>query len=134
MYKFTDSSKERLEQCHPDLVRLFLCVLSVHDCTVVEGHRGQLRQDELYRTGFSKVRFPLSKHNLNPSRAIDVAPCPIDWADHKRFYYFAGIVKGVSEMLGIKIRWGGDWDGDNDLNDQSFMDLAHFELRLDDES
>ncbi len=60
--------------------------------------------------------------------AVDIAPYPIDWKDHKRFYYLAGIVKGVASQMGIKVRWGGDWDSDNDLNDQSFMDLGHFEI------
>ena len=39
----------------------------------------------------------------------------------------AGLVLGIAAVFGIKIRWGGDWDSDNDLNDQKFMDLAHFE-------
>ena len=34
---------------------------------------------------------------------------------------------GVAAAEGIKIRWGGDWDRDNDLADQSFNDLVHFE-------
>jgi peptidoglycan L-alanyl-D-glutamate endopeptidase CwlK len=40
----------------------------------------------------------------------------------------------VSEILYKKgmiehhIRWGGDWDGDQDFRDQTFDDLAHFEL------
>ena len=63
-----------------------------------------------------------------PSLAIDAAPSPIDWNDRERFFYFAGVVKGVAEEMGIKIRWGGDWDGDNDFDDQTFDDLVHFEL------
>ena len=30
--------------------------------------------------------------------------------------------------MDIKIRWGGNWDG-GDLEQQSFDDLVHFELR-----
>ena len=59
---------------------------------------------------------------------IDVAPCPIQWNNSKRFYHFAGYVKGVADSLGIKICWGGDWDKDNDFDDQTFNDLVHFEL------
>ena len=44
---------------------------------------------------------------------------------------FAGYVQGVAEQLGIKIRWGGDWDSDFDFKDQTFNDLVHFELRED---
>ena len=43
-------------------------------------------------------------------------------------YAFGGFVKGVASQKGIKIRWGGDWDSDNDLHDQNFIDLPHFEL------
>lgn len=46
----------------------------------------------------------------------------------KRWYIFAGIVKGVALAMGISIRWGGDWDNDNNFDDQTFNDLPHFEL------
>jgi peptidoglycan L-alanyl-D-glutamate endopeptidase CwlK len=67
-----------------------------------------------------------SKHLTG--NAVDLAPYPIDWKNTKRFYHFAGIVLGVATEMGIRIRWGGDWDMDDDLDDQSFMDLVHFEI------
>lgn len=70
-------------------------------------------------------------HNKTPSLAVDVAPWPIDWNDKNRFYHFAGRVQGIAQMFNIKIRWGGDWDSDNDLKDQNFYDLPHFELVTD---
>ena len=128
MNQFSRQSQEKLLECNPDLQELFTHVLQAHDCTIMEGFRGQEKQDEYYRTGKSKVKYPEGKHNRKPSMAIDVSPYPINWRDTKRFYYFAGIVKGIAASLNINIRWGGDWDSDNDLNDQSFMDLVHFEL------
>ena len=74
------------------------------------------------------MQYPNGKHNQKPSLAIDVSPYPINWRDTKRFYYFAGVVKAAAYSLGLNIRWGGDWDSDNDFNDQTFMDLVHFEL------
>ena len=62
------------------------------------------------------------------SRAVDAAPWPIDWQDTKGFYHFAGFVRGIAAQLGIKIRWGGDWSNNMNLNDQTFFDLVHFEL------
>ena len=47
-----------------------------------------------------------------------------------RFYFFGGFVLGLAVSLGIKIRWGGDWDSDREILDQNFDDLPHFE-RLD---
>jgi hypothetical protein len=107
---------------------LFSEVIKEFDCTILEGHRGESRQNEMYRTGRSKAKYGESLHNINPSSAIDVAPYPIDWNDRERFTYFAGYVKGKAAALGIKIRWGGDWDGDWQVRDNNFDDLPHFEL------
>ena len=128
MPRYSTTSRERLLTCHQDLQALFKEVIKEYDCTVIEGTRGKEKQDEYYRTGKSKVQFPNSKHNSQPSMAVDVAPYPIDWNDTNRFYHFGGYVQGVADRMGIGIRWGGDWDSDNDLNDQTFMDLVHFEL------
>ena len=68
-------------------------------------------------------------HNNKPSLAIDVAPYPIDWDDKISFYHFVGYVKGTADQLGIKIRCGADWNCNNNLHDQTFFDLTHFELR-----
>ncbi len=125
---FSESSYARLKTCHPDLIRLFERVLQIHNCTVVCGHRNEADQSEAVRTGNSKTPWPESKHNSNPSMAVDVVPFPILWDEPKRFIYFAGIVKGVAASMNIRIRWGGDWDNDNDMKDQSFMDFPHFEL------
>ena len=46
-----------------------------------------------------------------------------------RWYYFGGFVLGTAEEMEIDIRWGGDWDGDRSLEDQTFHDLPHFEVR-----
>ena len=57
----------------------------------------------------------------------------IDW-DYEQMYYFAGFVLGVAKMLKKygaithDIRLGADWDGDNDIHDQRFKDLPHFEI------
>ncbi len=129
MPKFGSRSRSKLETCHEDLQKVFNEVIKHFDCSILEGTRPKEVQDEYYRTGKSKVKYPNSKHNSNPSRAVDVAPYPIDWNDKERFYFFAGYVKGVASQMGIELRWGGDWDSDNELHDQTFMDLPHFELR-----
>jgi len=128
MNKWSTQSQDKLNSVHKDLQVLFNKVLQICDCTVIEGHRSYDRQKDLFENG--KTKTLKSKHCINPSFAIDVAPYPIDFNDIKRFYYFGGIVKAVSEILDIPIRWGGDWDKDNDLNDQTFNDLVHFELDI----
>jgi hypothetical protein len=34
----------------------------------------------------------------------------------------------MASSMGIKIRWGGDWNGDWKVKDNHFDDLPHFEL------
>jgi hypothetical protein len=129
MPRFSEASKEKLATCHPDLQTLFNKVIQYYDCTVICGHRTQEEQDYLY-PAFTRLKWPNSKHNSTPSLAVDVAPYPIDWNDAKRFYHFAGFVYGVADMMGIDIRWGGDWDSDFEFGDQTFHDLPHYELRV----
>ena len=141
MPSFSSSSLEKLDTCDIDLQKLFNEVVKYFDCIILEGTRTTERQKWLFDTGKSKIDgvHSKSKHNYTPSKAVDVAPYfdtvpHIRWNDSKSFYFFAGKVIGISKVLfddGIishKIRWGGDWDSDGDLSDQSFNDLVHFEL------
>ncbi len=132
MPSFSEQSRERLSTCHPDLRRLFEAVVAGFDCAILEGVRTKERQLALYKSGVSKTLN--SKHLAGPgglSRAVDVAPCPIDWKDLDRFYFFAGYVRRTAEELGLKVRWGGDWDGDTEVRDNAFNDLVHWELKGD---
>jgi len=134
MPKLGPSSVQRLSTCHSDLRLLFSEVAKYYDLTIICGHRGKEDQEEAFRTGKSKVQFPNSKHNSEPSEAVDAVPYPIDWYDKTRLYHFVGFVRGVAAQLGIKIRCGADWDGDFDFKDQNFHDIPHFELILEDEN
>ena len=129
MAKFGKTSRERLGTCEKDLQLLFKEVVRNFDCSIVCGHRGEKDQNEAYKRGNNKVKYPRGRHNATPSRAVDVAPYPIDWTDRDRFHYFAGYVMGIASQMGIDIIWGGDWDGDTDLKDNAFDDLVHFELK-----
>ena len=129
MPKFGKKSKSRLKTCDEDLIALFEEVVKYFDCTVLEGHRGEKLQNKYFKEGKSKLKFPDGNHNNNPSTAVDVVPYPIDWDDRERMTYFAGFVKGVAYKMGIPIRWGGDWNNNTSLKDNSFDDLPHFELR-----
>ena len=120
MPRFSRLSEERLATCEMPLQELFHFVIQHVDCSILEGHRGEERQTEAYHSGHSKLKWPNSKHNKNPSRAVDVAPYPIDWDDIMRFREFGHYVKGVADVLGIKIRWGGDFP--------TWKDYPHFEL------
>ncbi len=126
---FSKKSHDLLYTCDAPLIRLFESVdAHGYECTILEGNRSEERQEELIRTGQSKTTVEKAKHCTFPSQAVDVSPYPVDWNNHLRFYAFASYVRGVAAEMMIPIRWGGDWDSDFVLDDQTFMDLVHFEL------
>tara|TARA_R100001443_G_scaffold90_1_gene321 strand:+ start:7320 stop:7709 length:390 start_codon:yes stop_codon:yes gene_type:complete len=127
--KFSKSSLSKLETCHDDLQKVFKEVIKHVDCTIIEGHRGEERQNKLCDEGKSKVRFPNGRHNASPSCAVDVMAYPIDWDDRERNTLFAGYVIGLARGMGVTLRWGGDWDSDFNLKENFFDDHPHFELK-----
>ena len=129
MPKFGSKSKANLATCHEDLQKVFNEVIKYVDCSALEGHRPEWRQNDLFEKGKTKVKFPMGRHNSSPSRAVDVTPYPVDWADRERQTLFAGFVLGIARSMGIKLRWGGDWDMDFKVMDNRFDDFPHFELR-----
>ena len=129
MPRFGKRSISRLKTCDQKLQELFYEVVKHFDCSIIEGHRGEERQNKAYADGKSKVKYPNGKHNQNPSIAVDVAPYPIDWSDRDRFHYFGGFVLGVAKEMGMNIRWGGDWNQDTHTKDNKFDDLVHFEIK-----
>lgn len=127
-YTYGKVSAERLATCHPDLQRLFNSLIEDYDVTILCGHRTEAEQNAAFASGASKLKWPNGKHNSLPSRAVDATLHPVQWNDNGRHYMFIGIVKERARQLGISIRCGGDWDGDNETRDQTFNDLVHFEL------
>lgn len=134
MYKFSEASQENLEQCHPDIQKVFNHVGQRINIRILVGRRNEADQNKAFHEGRSKRMFPESMHNKTPSQAVDAAPYPIDFNNLNRFYYLAGYVIATADMMyeageiSHKIRGGHDWDMDNDITDQTFMDLMHFEL------
>jgi peptidoglycan L-alanyl-D-glutamate endopeptidase CwlK len=123
MPRFGKNSQKKLRTCDEKLQKVFNEVIKHVDCSVLEGHRSGERQNKLYDEGKTKVKYPNGRHNANPSNAVDVTPYPVDWDDRERQTLFAGFV------LGIKLRWGGDWDMDFEVQDNKFDDFPHFEIR-----
>lgn len=122
------------------------------DLSVIEGHRSLERQKALLEKGLSQVKE--GKHNEYPSKALDFLPYHITYkglsgnpiqvkaiatkygisyevAMQKvcaEFYIIAQCFMIAAAELNINIRWGGDWDRDNDVFNNSFDDLGHIEL------
>jgi hypothetical protein len=132
MPAFSQLSAQRLATCDERLQRVFNEVIKERDCTIICGHRGKDEQDEAFATNKSTKRWPDSKHNKEPSLAVDAAPyfpgVKIDWTDKAAFARFAGYVERVAFEQGIKLRWGGDWNDNKRTNDEKLVDMPHFEV------
>lgn len=130
MPHFSASSLERLNTCHPDLQVLFLEVIKEIDITILCGHRGEAEQNKAFADGASHVKWPNSKHNTYPSVAVDVAPWPINWNDRDSFTRLYETVKKKADELGIKIRWGADWNMNGQYWERANweVDGPHYEL------
>ena len=124
MPRFGKKSRERLKGVDIKLQHILSRLIKIMDVTVIEGVRSQERQDELVAQGASKTKY--SKHI--EGKAVDLAPYPINWKDRERFHYRGGMVRGIGKQLNVNIRWGGDWDSDGEIADNSFDDLVHVEL------
>ena len=132
MTPFGKTSMRRLSTCDGRLQRLFTRVNERFTCTIICGGRGEAEQNEAFRTGKSKLRYPDGKHNKTPSQAVDVMPDPVCWDETakniEQLTLFAGYVLGVASEMGINIRWGHDWDKDMKPDTRGLVDRPHYEL------
>ena len=131
MRSWSTRSAERLATCHPLLIELFTRALqsSPLDLTVLCGHRGRREQEFAVARGASRLRWPRSAHNSDPSLAVDVAPWvggpSWDWEHYReitpaiRAAWESMVEEGLTE--GWYLVWGGDWT--------RFPDGPHWELR-----
>lgn len=132
MRTWSDKSQEVYDELDPRLQRLVTRIRDeVADISLVSGFRDKYEQNEKHDLGVSTLRWPNSKHNHLPSIAVDLQPYPFP-RDVKKLWgalgYIAGRAFGIAAEEGIRIRWGGDWDGDGDVTNQKFDDLFHIEL------
>jgi len=131
-YRFSRRSTERLQTCDPDLILLMNEALADPACpsdmTILEGHRGEARQNQMVAEGKSQLRWPKSRHNSFPSMAVDVAPYVnggVSWswphyhpmAEHIKATWAR--LKAEGKVVGT-LEWGGDW--------RSFKDGPHWQI------
>ena len=150
MPSYSISSETKLDSAVVFLQKVFRFVIQFYDNTIIEGHRPVAKQLEYFNARPQRTKVKFGRHNYEPSEAIDSAPylpgrgipwpqVPTNWNDkHQRdsyikdlcqFYHYGGFVEGVASMTpGGNLRWGGDWDRDNNIQDQTFNDLVHFEV------
>lgn len=147
MPKFGKGSLNKLATCDDRLQKVMNEVIKYMDITVIYGHRTKEEQFELFRQGRALVggwwavtepkkvvtnidgSVKKSKHNYKPSKAIDIAPYPVDWKKLDRFKAMKEIVIREADKLGIELIWGADWDMDGDIAEHKLQDYPHFELK-----
>jgi len=140
-HKLSNTSKERLETCHPDLILITETAIKACpvDFGVAQGHRSVEQQYEYFLQGKSRIdgKTKKGKHNYNPSMAEDIYAYvngKAVWGGASMIFvaaYFTATADRLYDEGKIthKIRWGGNWDIDGEiLTDQSFDDQPHLEL------
>ncbi len=121
MPAFGERSKRVLATCHPDIKEVLNEAIKHFDFSVIWGHRSEEDQNRVYNEGNSQLQWPNSRHNSNPSEAVDVVPYPGGFRnDDATFYLLATHILRAANVRGVDLRWGGHW--------RNFKDLAHFEL------
>lgn len=132
--QFSGGSKRRLETVDPLLQDVIEHALEI---SVVDfgipmhgGKRTAEEQNKLFCNKVSKCDGYKIKSKHQSGLAIDViAYVNCSYSYDKEYYYMIYQAVMISaKIYKVKIRWGGDWDGDLDLKDQTFNDLCHFEL------
>lgn len=141
--KFSNKSKEQLNTCHSSLIKLMNEAISRTkvDFSIIQGARTVEEAQDNYNRGvstldpskgqYSKHIAPLPDGSREKSIAVDICPYVnggLAWNDVKAFGYLGGLIEAIAQELSISIRWGGNWDGDGDLHDNSLEDAGHFEL------
>lgn len=139
-FRFSKKSIENLKGVHPYLVSIVVHALKCNttvDFTVIEGMRTRERQQELFKKGTTKTLN--SKHcmqDIGYCYAVDLLPyikgvSSTDiWNKKDAFKAVSDAMFKSSKDLGIKIRWGGDWNQNGRSDDETFYDGPHFELML----
>lgn len=138
-FKLSEASRAKLVGVHDDLIRVvFRAIeLSKVDFKVICGVRTPEEQAVLYAKGRTKpgpkVTWTMkSNHFVNPrtgkGHAVDLLVAPYDWAEGPQWKQMADAMFAAAKELGIKIRWGRDWDQDGIIGEKAETDGPHFEL------
>ena len=122
MPQFGQRSRQNLETCDQEIQDVLNEAIKHFDFSVIDGYRNMERQNTYFNEGVSKLRWPHSRHNTYPSRAVDIVPYPGGFDnDDEVFDRMATYVLSAACDVGVRLDWGGHW--------KNFKDYAHFELK-----
>lgn len=134
MFTLSTRSLNNLKGVHPDMVKVVKRALELTDTDfmVGEGVRTVARQKKLVAEGKSKTMN--SRHIPGADglgKAVDLWVMRngvITW-DVAAYVHLSQFVLQAAQELGIKIRWGGDWNMNGTHKDEKFFDGPHYELQ-----
>jgi len=150
---FSSRSMTALSSCERDIQTIMQEVVKYYDCSIIEGHRSAARQHEHWQKGRqlkSENLDPLkrdhwkvvdsdkvvtgkdgyekkSRHQNQPSDAIDIVPYPTMWANKAKQSELIGVVKYVQDKLLAEGRISKLLDNGADL--WNGFDLPHLQIR-----
>jgi peptidoglycan L-alanyl-D-glutamate endopeptidase CwlK len=137
-FVFGLKSEANLSKVHPKLAAVArrALELSAIDFSVIEGLRSFERQKALVAQGASKTMHSyhllqndgwahafdvMAAGDLNNDGVKDHKDVSITW-DPKLYGQIAGVMKAAAKELGVKITWGGDFQG--------FFDAGHYQIEV----
>lgn len=155
-FKLSSASLAKLEGVHPRLRQLVERAIEITtvDFKVIEGVRSKEQawinwgkgrtpaecQAKGVPVKYAKpaeakvtwVNNPLgTKHMIQADgfgHAVDLLPAPYDWKDLGPFDAVADAMTRAGVELGIRFRWGADWDADGKPRERGETDNPHFEI------
>lgn len=120
---------------------------------IIQTKRPEEKHNDYLRRGLTKVPYSDTGHNPDAHGdgyvwAVDMAVfdtrLPLDqavqwggdlkrnpqmaWRQRLRFAVLHGLMLSQADYRGAKIRWGGDFNRDGDFTNDSWLDMAHWEL------
>lgn len=115
------------------VVRRAFVILQGGIC-VVEGLRTKARQMQLYAQGRTTagkvVTWTLNSKHID-GLAVDLAPInkdgSIDWNNLVKFDRINQAMQQAAKELGVKIRWGADWNQNGKHREKGESDSPHWE-------
>lgn len=147
MTGFSPNSLDQIGTVDPSLAKVLLRARawSKVPFEVSQGARTIEQQRQYFAENKSKVNpdayatkealYAAAKHVVGPgaplSRAVDVFTPGQEGGGYnaQALAYLAGIMDAAATSLGVKIRWGGDFDRDGIVMEKgTFIDGPHFEL------
>lgn len=138
MAKFGAASLAALVGLHPDIIKVLNKAVERYDIGVLNGVRTQAQEASYVAAGLSKTMHSMHLPQADGlGHAADVAPFPQNWNQPESVklsqfeidqIFLGGYLLGLGDAMGVRLRYGGDWDGDGRNVATGFRDLDHIEL------